>query len=69
MSPRRELVIEIRLKYFFIHIYAFKVEKMEESAHGAIFTSGIQFGKMGSETFRENFEASNDVIFVKKLLL
>jgi len=37
------------------------VEKVEELAHGTIFTGETQFGKTRFETFRECFEASNDV--------
>jgi len=48
---------------FFIHLDAFGVEKVEESAHGTIFTDGTQFGKTRFETFQENFDASNDVFW------
>ena len=34
-----------------------------------IFTSGAQFGKLGLETFRECFEAPNDIFWGKSLLL
>jgi len=43
---------------FFIHIDAFRVEKLEESTHKTIFTDGIQFDKVGFETFGEHFEES-----------
>ena len=48
---------------FFIYIDAFLVEKVDESAHGVVFTGGTQFGKTGFEAFREQFEASNDVFW------
>jgi len=46
---------------FFIHLDAFGVEKVEELAHVTVFTGGTQFGKTRFETFREHFEASNDI--------
>ena len=46
---------------FAIHLDAFGMGKVEESAHETVFTGGTHFGKIGSETFREHFEASNDV--------
>ncbi len=48
---------------FFIYIDAFRVKKVEESAHGIVFTGGTQFGKTGPETFQENFEASNNIFW------
>jgi len=54
---------------FVIHLDAFRVEKVEELAHGTVFTGGTQFGEMGSETFGERFEASYDVFGGKTLLL
>ena len=33
--------------FFFIHLDAFGVEKVEELAHGTVFTDGTQFGKNG----------------------
>jgi len=52
---------------FFIRLDVFEVEKVEELAHGNVFTSGTQFGKMGSETFHEHFEASNNIFWDKNL--
>ena len=49
--------------FFVIHLDAFKVEKMEGSIHWTVFTSGTQFGKVGSENFRECFKASNEVFW------
>jgi len=46
---------------FLIHLDVFKVEKLEELANKIVFTDKTQFGKMGPETFRERFEASNDI--------
>lgn len=46
---------------FYIHLNAFRVENVEESTHRTIFTGGIQVGKTHFETFRELFEASNDI--------
>lgn len=48
---------------FFIHLDAFREEKVEESSHGTIFTGGTQFGKIGSETFWERFQESNHVFW------
>lgn len=42
---------------FFIHLNVFKMEKLKESTHGAIFTNETQFGKLRFETFREQFKA------------
>ena len=53
--------------FFFIHIDAFRVEKLEESTHKAIFTDGIQFDKLGFETFVEHFEASKTFFWGVKL--
>lgn len=46
-----------------ISLYCFPSEwkQVEESVHGTIFTGGTQCAKLGFETFRENFEESNDV--------
>ena len=54
---------------FFIHLNGFGVEKVEESTHRTIFTSGTQFRKTRFETFQECFEASNDVFWGKNLSL
>ena len=50
---------------FIIHLDAFRMENVKESSHRNLFTGGTQFGKLGSEIFRERFEASNDV-FLRK---
>jgi len=53
---------------FFIYIDSFQSEKkMEESTHMTIFTDRTHFGKLGSETFRENFDASNNFFGELKL--
>ena len=46
---------------FDIHVDAFRMEKVEESTQTTIFIDETQFGKLRSETFSENFEASNDI--------
>ena len=51
----------------FMHLNAFKVEKMEESSHRTIFTGDTHFGNLRSETSRQYFEASNDVFWEVKL--
>ena len=50
------------IMFFVIHLDAFGVEKVDESSHGTIFTSGTQFGETGSETFQVHFEASNNLV-------
>ena len=53
---------------FVIHLDASRVEKVEESTHGIVFTSETEFGEKGSETFLEHFEASNDVFWGKNFV-
>ena len=54
---------------FVIHLDAFRVDKVEKSADMTIFTGRTELGKLGSETFREHFEASNNILGGKTLLL
>lgn len=49
----------------FIHVNAFRVEKVEESVHRTLFTSWNYFGKLGFESFWECFEASKTFFGVK----
>jgi len=51
------------IKLFVIHINALTMEKVEESTLRTIFTSETQSGKLGSESFQEHFEASNDIFW------
>jgi len=46
---------------FFIHLNAFFMEKVEESAHVTILNGGTHFGEIGSKNFRGHFEASKDI--------
>ena len=57
------------LYFFFIHQDDFRVEKVEELVHRTIFTDDTKFGKLGSKTFQEHFEASNDIFWGKTLFL
>lgn len=51
----------------FIHINAFRVEKVEDSIHKTILINVSQFGKLRFKTFRMQFEASNNIFGGKKL--
>jgi len=59
-------MIQIGSLYFFIHLDAFGVEKVEESAHRTFLPAIPNLAKMEYETFRECFEASNDIFWGQK---
>lgn len=48
---------------FFIHLDAFRVEKVKELTHEIAFICKTKFGKIRSKTFLEHFEASNNIFW------
>jgi hypothetical protein len=54
---------------FFIYLNLFRVEKNGGIDLQGHFSGRSQFGKLGSETFRGHFKASNDIFGVKNFLV